>query len=113
MAIAIFSGYNMVIHFYQNSNREQLVDKIFQIYQSALQYKKTHGSLGGGSGSFSGWTIPNKLKESITGSFTYKSGTNYLVLIGEGSLTGWDGETPTRVWIRFHDINDRTIRFSN
>ncbi|MFH1196811.1 MAG: hypothetical protein V1720_14000 [bacterium] len=113
IAIAIFAGYTMVQNTFQDSNREQLVDKILKVYQSALQYRKTHGSFGGGSGTYKGWKIPDKLKKTEAGNISFTSGMNYIVLIAEGNTKGWDGNNVTRVWVRFHDRNGNTIRFAN
>ncbi len=116
VALSIFVGYNLAIEYQQESNRDELLKVINQLYYEASVFRKKVGELGGGNGSYANWKIENKFKniknvENIDIDYTFYK--DKIVFKALGDVTGWDGKNKTKVWVRFSDQNGKTIRILN
>jgi hypothetical protein len=67
----------------ESANREAIVNDIASIVGNAQGYMSRPSLMGGGNGSFSGYTLPFRLSE--TGNATYTADGNDNILIVEGA----------------------------
>lgn len=76
-----------------SSAKDSLVNDLNNLSINAFQYKSLPRSMGGGSGSYVGYTIPQKLRTNEDGTFAVSSATASRVTflatsgIGYGTIT--------------------------
>ncbi len=86
IAVQLFRG-NAI-----DRKREILVNESQNIASIALAYYKRPKMFGGGSKSFTGWSIPSQLVSTINGSYAAQIFSDSVVIIGTGTevVTGND-----------------------
>ena len=75
-----------------DEKRDLLMNEGGSMASLAMSYYRKPASLGGGGGSFIGWTMPGDMTTTATGSFTSAAYNDSLVIIGTGNevTTGTD-----------------------
>ncbi len=90
------------------NNIEQLTAALFNLSYFAQQYYIKPRKLGGGGNSFSGFYLPDELREMNGNHFSYESNLVYdsLKLIAIGNIIGLDGKSPTKIILHLlHNSN--------
>lgn len=86
VGIAIVVGINLFNASAVQANRDGLVSDLQNLASSAQQYYKKPASLGGGAGSFVGFTIPTGLSSTANGTYVItSSAAGQIVLTGTGT----------------------------
>lgn len=75
-----------------DQKRNLLINEGANMASLAMGYYRKPASLGGGGGSFIGWTVPSDMTTTATGSYTSAAYGDSLVIIGTGNevTTGTD-----------------------
>jgi hypothetical protein len=85
IAIAIIIGIDLFTASSAENKRDLVINECVNLATLAQQYYKKPTILGGGGNSFSGWQIPNGLKQSINGSFTEQVSADQIIITGTGT----------------------------
>lgn len=92
-AVAISVGIAMFSSNTIGSNKDALVNDLANLAANSYQYKLRLKNFGGGGGTYTGYTIPDKLRLNDDGSFTVSSITATSIIIvgtsgqGFGTIT--------------------------
>ena len=113
VSLAIFTGFRFTNDYFQNSYRDTLLNEINTLHNSAVQYRKKMGELGGGSGSYKGWSASTAELKSNGSTIEYTIYDDRIIFMAMGNQTGWDGENGVKTWVRFSEKNGKTVRFLN
>jgi len=98
IGISIRVGFRMVNDQNMQQNRDQLMIQIQNIYAFAEQYATKPQKQGGGAGTYTKFTLPKRMKQSVSGTFKATvSGTTGLTIIGTGNVKGNNGTGPVSV----------------
>ena len=83
VGIAIAVGLSMFSAQSAQSAKDAIINDLNNIAANAYQFRIRPTSMGGGGGSYSNYSIPNKMKTNANGSYTATaSGSNGLSLTG-------------------------------
>ncbi len=95
VGIAIFVGISFFRANAIETKRNNVTNDLVNLASLAQQYYMRPNSMGGGSRSFSGWTIPNELSVTGNGHFTAVVSPVNVVITGVGNevVTGNDSVT--------------------
>ncbi len=96
VGIAIISGIYLFREHAVDSKRDTLIHEGINISSMAQSYYLKPREMGGGSGSFSGWTIPNNLVRTATGRFFISNNSNpmdSIVFEGIGNEVATSGDS--------------------
>lgn len=85
VGIAIFVGISLFRANAIETKRNNVTNELVNLASLAQQYYMRPSSMGGGSRSFSGWTIPNELSLTANGHFTAIVSPNNVVITGVGN----------------------------
>ena len=85
VGVAIVVGINMFTAHAIEAKRNNVTNDLLHLASEAQKYYKTPASMGGGSSSFTGWTIPSGLESNADGSFSATVANQNVVLIGIGN----------------------------
>jgi Tfp pilus assembly protein PilE len=99
--ISIFSAYS------ESSNRDQIIASLYDLGQMAQTHYKKQEVSGGGGGTFSGWDIPQNLKNTEIGTFAANVNANRVNLSCNGKHKGLNGSTLIRVTARIDETGIR------
>jgi hypothetical protein len=113
IGFAVLTGINIADEYSQQANRDQLISQIHTLYQMALEYKKTPQEQGGGGGSFFGWEIPTRLKNTDIGKISVRIRKRKITFYATGVEKGWNSRRKVRLWVRFHNTKGITVRIKN
>jgi len=69
VGIAIAVGLSLFTSQSIQSNKDAIINDINNLAASAYQYRIRPASMGGGAGSFTGWTIPVKMSSNENGGY--------------------------------------------
>jgi hypothetical protein len=98
IGISIRVGLRMVDDQNMQQNRDQLALQAQQIYAVAEQYATKSQRQAGGAGTYTNFTIPKGMLQTVAGTFTATvSGTTGLTIIGTGNVKGNNGTSPVTV----------------
>ena len=98
----------------ENANRDEIIADMNSLATMAQSYYKKPVSLGGGDGSFIGWTMPVYFKKFDAGKISYKVQKNKdrIMITATGSEVGKDGKK--KIKIRAYVYTDKiTIQTLN
>jgi hypothetical protein len=73
VGIAIAVGLSLFTSQSIQSNKDAIINDINNLAASAYQYRIRPASMGGGAGSFTGWTIPVKMSSNENGGYSIGS----------------------------------------
>jgi len=94
VGIAIAVGLSMFTAQSVNANRDAIISDITNMAANSYQYRIRPNSMGGGGGSYVGYTVPTSLASNENGTFICNSATATQVSFtgtsaqGYGSVTG-------------------------
>jgi len=71
---------------------DPMIGDMMQLAAMAQQYYKKPTTLGGGGNRFTGWWIPDNMKESPNGTFTAKIETEKVTLVGVSKTSKREGK---------------------
>ncbi|HUN64731.1 MAG TPA: hypothetical protein VMW43_01415 [Bacteroidota bacterium] len=73
------------------SNKDGVTSSLINVAANAYQFKIRPSTMGGGGGTYTGYTIPNKMKTDDNGSYAAGTiATNSLQLLGTSNVnTAW------------------------
>ena len=99
VGIAIVVGINVFTASASSSNRDSLISSCATLGSMAQQFYRKPIALGGGSNTFTGWTIPTTLSQTtnMSAAVTPTVTAQTLTLVAVGTETGTDGSTKTKV----------------
>jgi hypothetical protein len=97
VGMAITIGISLFTSNAQSSNRDAVIGDLTNLGSLARKYYIETISLGGGSQSFNGWTIPANLATDGNGSFSVSVSSQQVTITGLGIQKGTDGSTPVKV----------------
>jgi len=87
VAVAIGVGVSQFGAQSAQSNKDGVTISLMNIAANAYQYKIRPSTLGGGSGSYSGYTIPSKMRQDDFGRYTAPvAGATSCIITGTSSL---------------------------
>ena len=86
VSIGIFRAHSI------DEKRNLLVNEGSSLASLAMSYYKKPANMGGGANSFTGWTIPNDMRTTATGTFSAEVFTDSVVITCTGNevVTGTD-----------------------
>ena len=92
MGVAIRVGVNLFQANNIDQNKNSLINDIQAITINALVYRTKTANLGGGKGSYVGYTVPNKLSSNKDGTFVISITANQITVTatsgaGNGTIT--------------------------
>lgn len=95
VGLAIFVGINLFRSNAIETKRNNVTNELVNLAALAQQYYMKPSSMGGGSRTFSGWTIPSELTTTANGNFTAVVMADDVVITGVGNevVTGNDSVT--------------------
>ncbi|MGK9475385.1 hypothetical protein [Melioribacter sp. OK-6-Me] len=86
VGIAIFMGLNLFRANAIEAKRNNVTNELVNLASMAQQYYLKPRALGGGAGSFVGWTIPPSLRVTANGNYRIETvGQDSVVIIGTGN----------------------------
>jgi len=85
VGIAIVIGLNLFQQASIDNKRDVVVNECQHLATLAIEYSMKPSSLGGGGNTFTGWTIPSQLNNTVNGSYTAQVSGNKVVITGTGS----------------------------
>jgi len=99
VGIAIVVGINVFTASASSSNRDSLISSCSTLGSMAQQFYRKPTALGGGSNTFTGWTIPATLSQTanMSAAVTSTVAAQTVTLVAVGTETGTDGSTKTKV----------------
>lgn len=102
VGIAVTVGIIMFNDHSSAQNRDQVANDLVHASSKAQSYKRRPRLLGGGGGSFSGFTIQMVFSTptNMNGTYTLASvAPEQVIMEGVGNTTGYDGAQPVKVSI--------------
>ncbi len=100
VGVMIVVGFDISRKYMENSNRDQIIAGLYDLGLMAQQYYKKPIENGGGNGEFTGWVMPEQLKQTHSGKFTSSVKIDRVDLSAEGTEIGRNGLTEVRVTAR-------------
>jgi hypothetical protein len=95
--LATWTGVRLVASMNQANERDLVLHQINVLVGEAKKFAGAPKSMGGGEGSFIGFTPINKLTNTQRVRLYMTMGTDWILFEGFGSVEGWDGTTPVAV----------------
>ena len=98
VGISIRVGFQIVDSQNMQQNRDQLMIQAQNIYGFAEQYATKSKRQAGGAGTYTNFTLPKSMTQSVAGTFVVTvSGTSNLTIIGTGNVRGNNGTGPVSI----------------
>ena len=91
VGIAVVVGINLFNANAISSNRDGVISDLNNIGAMAQQYYKKPLSMGGGSNTFTGWTIPTGLDSTANGTYVATVQAQSVSIVGTGTENGNNG----------------------
>ena len=85
VGIAVVVGINLFNANAVSSNRDGVVSDLNNLGAMAQQFYKKPTSMGGGSNTFTGWTIPAELDTTANGSYAATVNAQSVSIVGTGN----------------------------
>ena len=99
IGLIIAVGINMFVDNATSSNRDAVANDLAALASRAQAYQRKPHCLGGGGGSFQGFTLLNS-SQNANGTFSVPIATNSMVMIeGIGNEIGFDQATKVKVTV--------------
>ena len=73
------------------ANRDRIFAELNNLAAVAMQYYKKPRAMGGGSNSFTGWTIPARMDSTVYGTYLANPTNQVLTITATGTEIGNDG----------------------
>ena len=91
VGIAIAVGLSMFSAQSVQSNKDAMINDINNLAANAYQYKIRPTSMGGGGGSYAGYSIPSKMKSNANGVYASGTGTTSISISGTSTTYTTNG----------------------
>jgi hypothetical protein len=92
VGIAVVVGINLFNANAVSSNRDGVVSDLNNLGAMAQQFYKKPTSMGGGSNTFTGWTIPAELDTTANGSYAATVNAQSVSIVGTGNELNSSGQ---------------------
>jgi hypothetical protein len=109
ISLMIFAGIFFIGAYLESSNREQIISNLYDVGLMAQTYYKKNVVSGGGGNSYTGWTIPNQIKNTQVGTFDAIIQSTRVDLSCDGKYIGRNGTSVVRVTARVDSLGVRII----
>jgi hypothetical protein len=93
VGIAVVVGINLFNANAVSSNRDGVVSDLNNLGAMAQQYYKKPTSMGGGSNTFTGWTVPAELDTTANGSYAATVNAQSVSIVGTGNEKNSSSQT--------------------
>lgn len=100
VGLMVVTGISMMRAYSESSNRDQIISNFYDLGLLAQTHYKKNFNLGGGGGTFTGWSIPMHLIETDAGTFAATVQTSRVNLRCNGKYIGRNGKSVVRVTAR-------------
>lgn len=84
VGIAIVVGINLFTANAIEANNNAVIADLNNLAAMAISYAKKPASMGGGAGTFTGFTVPTNLASNANGTYTSDAGAGPVVFTGTG-----------------------------
>ena len=111
--LAIWTGVRLVRSMNQANEREVVLHQINIVVGEAKKYAAQPKSIGGGEGSYIGFSPINKLTVTSRVRIYITAGSDWILMQGYGSVEGWDGVTPVAVVAQYEMSTNEFSTISN
>ncbi len=105
--MTIYGTLNLMDTYNQSHQRDLIIQRMNVLVGEAKRYATKTVALGGGGGSFLGFTPPVKLATTPEMRIFSTAGGSWVLFQGFGTKTGQDGKTPVQVIAQYDRANDR------
>ena len=109
IGLMVYTGIFFIGAYLESSNREQIISNLYDVGLMAQSYYKKNVVSGGGGKTYTGWTIPNQLKNNQNGTFDAVVQSARIDLSCDGKYIGRNGTTLVRVTARVDSLGVRII----
>ncbi len=97
VGLAVYGGLQLM-HSYNQSNEQDLIlQQMNSVLAEARSYALKTRSLGGGEGSFIGFSPPKNLTNTARVTIYTTVGADWILFQGYGSIEGIDGTNPVQI----------------
>ena len=97
VGMAIYGTLNLMDSYGQSHQRDLIVQRMNVLVGEAKKYAAKTAALGGGDGSFLGFTPPAKLTNTPEMKIFSTAGDSWVLFQGYGTQTGEDGRSPVQI----------------
>lgn len=113
VGLTVMTGVRLVASMNQSNDRDMVVQQMGVLVGEAKKYANAPKSIGGGEGSFVGFSPINKLTNNSNVRIYITTGTDWILFQGYGTTEGYDGVNPVAVVAQFDKSADRFTTISN
>jgi hypothetical protein len=106
VGMAIYGSLNLMDSYSQSHQRDQIIQRMNTLVGEAKKYAAKPASLGGGDGSFTGFTPPTSLAVTSDMKIYSTAGDTWILFQGYGTTTGEDGRSPVQVVGQYDESTD-------
>jgi len=97
VGLGIVTGIKLVSSFNQSNERDMMLVQMGVIVGEAKKHYSSPKSIGGGEGSFVGFTPSARLTNTDRLRIYLDINQGHIIFQGFGSVEGWDGATPVQL----------------
>ena len=106
VGMAVYGGLNMMDTYSQSHQRDLIIQRMNMLVGEAKKYATKPASLGGGDGSFIGFTPAARLVTTSDMRIYTTAGDTWVLFQGYGTTTGEDGKSPVQVVGQYDEVAD-------
>ena len=97
VGLAIYGGTRFFAAFNQENERDLIIQQMSVLAGEARKFAARPRYMGGGEGSFEGFSPPARMAETDRVTINVTSGADWVLFQGYGSVVGIDGSSPVLV----------------
>lgn len=97
VGIAVVVGINLFTANSSEANRNGIISDLINLTSLAQQHYRRPTALGGGSNTFTGWTIPGQLDTTGYGTYAVTVAAQSVTIVGTGNEKGNNGTSAVKV----------------
>ncbi len=113
VGIAVGVGLRFLDSVNQSNDRDLILAQMRIVLADAKRFAATPKFMGGGEGSFTGFDPLASLVTTTQVTLTTTSGSDWLLLQGYGTVTGWDGTNPVQVVAQYNLTQEQWTDITN
>lgn len=106
VGLAIYGVLGLMDSYNQSHQRDMIIQRMNILVGEAKKYAAKPATLGGGDGSYLGFSPPAKLAVTTDFRIFATAGDSWVLFQGFGSVTGEDGRSPVEVVGQFDKNTD-------
>lgn len=107
VGIAISTGLKLVKSYNQAHERDMIFNQMNVVLGEARKYSARTKSVGGGEGSFIGFSPQQSYLNTERVRIYPTTGETWLLLQGFGTVEGWDGKNPVQVVAQYDKTQEK------